>query len=49
MKDIQWQHIFDLPLAIESFPYIFQGIGYTLLISFAGMGNRASDRVFFSA
>lgn len=38
MKDIQWQHIFDLPLAIESFPYVFQGIWYTLLISFAGMG-----------
>ena len=38
MKEIQWQHIFDLPLAIESFPYIFQGIGYTMLISFVGMG-----------
>ena len=38
MSDIQWQYIFDLPLAIESFPYIFQGIWYTLLISFVGMG-----------
>ncbi|MBS4209198.1 amino acid ABC transporter permease [Bacillus sp. FJAT-50079] len=38
MSDIQWQHIFDVSLAIESFPYIIQGIWYTLLISFAGMG-----------
>ncbi|MBS4179228.1 amino acid ABC transporter permease [Lederbergia citrea] len=37
MGDIQWQYIFDVPLAIESFPFIFQGIWYTLLISFASM------------
>ena len=37
MSGIEWQHIFDLQLAIESFPYILQGIGYTILISFGGM------------
>ncbi|HEY4554192.1 MAG TPA: ABC transporter permease subunit [Bacillaceae bacterium] len=34
---MQWQYIFDLPLAIESFPYVMQGIGYTLLISLVSM------------
>lgn len=38
MGDIQWQYIFDAPLAIESIPYILQGIWFTLLISFASMG-----------
>ncbi|KXH81810.1 amino acid ABC transporter permease [Sporosarcina sp. HYO08] len=38
MSEIEWHHIFDLSLAIESFPYILQGIGYTVLISFGGMG-----------
>ncbi|MBS4197518.1 amino acid ABC transporter permease [Lederbergia citri] len=37
MSNIQWQYIFDLPLAIKSFPYVIQGIWYTILISFVGM------------
>jgi cystine transport system permease protein len=37
VSGIEWNHIFDLPLAIESFPYILQGIGFTILISFGGM------------
>ncbi|MBO0586966.1 amino acid ABC transporter permease [Sporosarcina sp. E16_8] len=37
MSGIEWQHIFDLQLAFESFPYILQGVGYTILISFGGM------------
>ncbi|MFJ7935879.1 amino acid ABC transporter permease [Sporosarcina sp. NPDC096371] len=37
MVAIDWGNIFDLQLAIESLPYILQGIGYTILISFAGM------------
>lgn len=37
MGAIDWGNIFDLQLAIESFPYILQGIGYTILISFGGM------------
>ena len=37
MSGIEWNHIFDLPLAIESFPYILQGVGFTILISFGGM------------
>lgn len=38
MGNIEWQHLFDFPLAVESFPYIIKGIGHTLLISFVGMG-----------
>ena len=38
MGGIEWQHLFDFPLAVESFPYIIKGIGHTLLISFIGMG-----------
>jgi L-cystine transport system permease protein len=37
VSGIEWQHIFDLQLAIKSFPYILLGIGYTILISFGGM------------
>lgn len=37
MSDIQWEHIFDIHLAIESFPYVLQGIWYTLLISLVSM------------
>lgn len=39
MGAIDWGNIFDLQLAITSLPYILQGIGYTLLISFGGMAN----------
>lgn len=31
--DIQWQYIFNPELAIESFPFVLSGIGYTLIIS----------------
>jgi cystine transport system permease protein len=35
---IEWHHIFNVSLAIESLPYVLKGIGHTLLISFGGMG-----------
>ncbi|WP_280771378.1 amino acid ABC transporter permease [Salipaludibacillus daqingensis] len=37
MSDIQWGHIFDIQLAIESLPYVLQGIWYTLFISLISM------------
>lgn len=37
MGNIQWEYIFNLRLAIESFPYVIKGIGYTLLISLVSM------------
>lgn len=37
MDGIQWQYLFNLELAIESFPYVMQGIWYTLYISFVSM------------
>jgi L-cystine transport system permease protein len=37
MGDIQWRYLFNPQLAIESFPYVIQGIWYTLLISFVSM------------
>ncbi|PYZ92040.1 cysteine ABC transporter permease [Salipaludibacillus keqinensis] len=58
MGDIQWEYIFDIQLAIESFPYIMQGIWYTLFISLVSMViglvislflaiARASEKVWF--
>jgi cystine transport system permease protein len=37
MGNIQWEYLFNLKLAIQSFPYVIQGIGYTLLISVVSM------------
>ncbi|WP_445430228.1 amino acid ABC transporter permease [Bacillus atrophaeus] len=37
MYTIQWEYIFNLKLAIESFPYVIKGFWYTLLISFVSM------------
>ncbi|MCG8397930.1 ABC transporter permease subunit [Bacillus atrophaeus] len=37
MYTIQWEYVFNLKLAIESFPYVIKGIWYTLLISFVSM------------
>lgn len=37
MSDIKWNYIFDPQLAIESFPYVMEGIGYTILISLISM------------
>ncbi|MED3655144.1 amino acid ABC transporter permease [Heyndrickxia sporothermodurans] len=37
MGTIQWEYIFNTKLAIESFPYVIKGIGYTLLISIVSM------------
>ncbi|MEK5520786.1 amino acid ABC transporter permease [Heyndrickxia sp. FSL W8-0423] len=37
MGTIQWEYIFNTKLAIESFPYVIKGIGYTLLISIISM------------
>ncbi|MGE8203556.1 amino acid ABC transporter permease [Heyndrickxia sp. NPDC080065] len=37
MGNIQWEYFFNFRLAIESFPYVIQGIGYTLLISLVSM------------
>lgn len=30
---MDWKHFFNMKLAIESFPFVIQGIGYTFLIS----------------
>ncbi|WP_409291045.1 amino acid ABC transporter permease [Peribacillus sp. SCS-37] len=38
MDRIQWEYLFNPELAAESVPYILEGIGYTLLISFVSMG-----------
>lgn len=38
MGDIEWGLLFDPQLAIESLPYVLEGIWYTLLISVASMG-----------
>ncbi|UCZ53708.1 amino acid ABC transporter permease [Bacillus shivajii] len=37
MREIQWEYIFDPQLAIESFPYVMQGIWYTLFISLVSL------------
>ncbi|MGD7045042.1 amino acid ABC transporter permease [Jeotgalibacillus proteolyticus] len=37
MTDIKWEYLFDPQLAIDSFPYVIEGIGYTILISLASM------------
>lgn len=37
MNDIQWELLFDPVLAIESLPYVLEGIWYTLLISILSM------------
>lgn len=36
---LDWKHFFNLNLAIESFPFVIQGIGFTLLISVVSMGT----------
>ncbi|MDN7244242.1 ABC transporter permease subunit [Planococcus shenhongbingii] len=38
MSDIEWGLLFDPALAIESLPYVLEGIWYTLLISIVSMG-----------
>jgi len=37
LSNIQWEYLFNLKLAIKSFPYVLQGIGYTMLLSFVSM------------
>lgn len=37
MNDIEWGLLFDPQLAIESLPYVLEGIWYTLLISIISM------------
>lgn len=37
MNNIQWELLFDPVLAIESLPYVLEGIWYTLLISIISM------------
>ncbi|MGY3777522.1 amino acid ABC transporter permease [Isobaculum melis] len=37
MGAIQWQYVFNPQLAIDSFPFVLQGIGYTLLIAVVSM------------
>ena len=37
MSDIKWELLFDPELAINSLPYVLEGIWYTLLISVASM------------
>ncbi|MDP4106707.1 MAG: ABC transporter permease subunit, partial [Bacillota bacterium] len=35
---MDWKHFFNLHLAINSFPFVIRGIGYTLFISIVSMG-----------
>ncbi|MCR6105241.1 amino acid ABC transporter permease [Salipaludibacillus agaradhaerens] len=37
MRDIQWEYIFNVELATDSFLFIMEGIGYTMLISLSSM------------
>lgn len=37
MGDIQWQYLFNPSLALESLPFILQGLGYTLWIAVVSM------------
>ncbi|TDL31450.1 amino acid ABC transporter permease [Jeotgalibacillus sp. S-D1] len=37
MTDIKWNYIFDPQLAIDSLPYVMEGVGYTILISLVSM------------
>jgi L-cystine transport system permease protein len=35
---LDWKHFFNLHLAIDSFPFVIRGIGYTIFISVVSMG-----------
>jgi L-cystine transport system permease protein len=37
MGNVEWEYLFNIKLAIESLPYVIQGMGYTLLISVVSM------------
>ena len=37
MDQIQWQYLFNPSLAMESLPYVLEGLGNTLFISFVSM------------
>ena len=37
MNDFNFEYLFNLELAIESFPFVIQGVWYTLLISIVSM------------
>ena len=37
MEQIQWQYLFNPSLAMESLPYVLEGLGNTLFISFVSM------------
>ncbi|OYD09879.1 amino acid ABC transporter permease [Paludifilum halophilum] len=37
MMEIQWEKLFDPQLALESFPFVLQGVGYTIFLSFLTM------------
>jgi L-cystine transport system permease protein len=37
MGNVEWEYLFNIKLAIESLPYVIQGMGYTLLISAVSM------------
>jgi L-cystine transport system permease protein len=58
MGNVQWEYLFNIKLAIESLPYVIQGMGYTLLISvvsmffglvigfFVGLGRMSKKKIF---
>jgi L-cystine transport system permease protein len=58
MGNVQWEYLFNIKLAIESLPYVIQGMGYTLLISvvsmffglvigfFVGLGRMSKRQIF---
>jgi L-cystine transport system permease protein len=58
MGNVEWEYLFNIKLAIESLPYVIQGMGYTLLISvvsmffglvigfFVGLGRMSKRQIF---
>ncbi len=48
MSQIQWEYIFNPQLALESFPYIIQGIGHTLFIALSSMAIGLFISVFLA-
>ncbi|WP_050615489.1 amino acid ABC transporter permease [Bacillus testis] len=37
MENFKWEYVFNWDLVVDSFPFVIQGLGYTLLLSLASM------------
>ncbi|SER85338.1 amino acid ABC transporter permease [Salisediminibacterium halotolerans] len=48
MTGVQWEYIFDFQLAIDSLPFIMQGIWYTLFISIVSMALGLAMSLFLA-